>query len=144
MAETGDKPLVEGKVLIARALRQKCPVCGRGAQFKSHFRMNPACSGCGSVFWRDPGEGLGAMYLDYVVAFGIFLVCWPILFLTTNLSDLVQFFLLSAVSIASVLICYPVTRSFWTVLVYLSGGIEQPPARPVGVPRRALHLRQKM
>jgi len=68
------------------------------------------------------------MYLDYAVAFGIFVVCWPMVFLTTNLSDLKQIFLLSAVSVASVLICYPVTRSFWTVLVFISGGIEQPPA----------------
>ena len=66
--------------------------------------MNPTCSHCRVVFWKDPGEGLGAMYLDYVVAFGIFLVLWPTLVLTTNLSDLAQFFLLSAVSVAAVLI----------------------------------------
>jgi uncharacterized protein (DUF983 family) len=118
----------DGKTLIARALRQRCPVCGQGAIFRTHFRMNPTCSHCRVVFWKDPGETLGAMYLDYAVAFGIFVICWPLLFLTTNLSDLTQFFLLSAVSVGSVLICYPVTRSFWTVLVFISGGIDEPPA----------------
>lgn len=90
------------------------------------------------MFWKDPGEGLGAMYLDYVVAFGTFLVGWLILYLTIDLSDLVLFFLLGGVSVISVLICYPVTRSFWTVLVYISGGIEQPPGGPVGVGGRKL------
>jgi|SRR5580693_5306018 uncharacterized protein (DUF983 family) len=134
----------DGKILIARAIRQKCPVCGGGAQFESHFRMNRACSSCGSVFWKDPGEGLGAMYLDYAVAFGVFLVGWLPLSFTMNLSDMAQFLILSVISVAAILICYPVTRSFWTVLVYISGGIDQPPARPVGLPTRRPRLPHQM
>ena len=114
--------------MIARAVRQRCPVCGRGALFQSHFRMNRACPNCGVVFWKDPGEGLGAMYLDYAVAFGTFFVAWLLVAWALNLSDLVQFVLLGAVAVTGVLICYPLTRSFWTLLVYISGGIEEPPS----------------
>lgn len=78
------------------------------------------------VFWADPGESLGAMYLDYAVATVAFVTCWVILAYTTTLTDFVQWTIISAVAVASVLICYPVTRSAWTVLVYISGGLERP------------------
>jgi len=118
-------------VLIKCALNCRCPVCRNGAIFKSHFKMNRECPRCHVVFWKDPGETLGAMYLDFAVAAGSFLVCWAILALTTHLSDAVEMFILSAVACGSVLLCYPLTRSAWTVLVYLSGGIERPRLRTI-------------
>lgn len=71
------------------------------------------------------------MYLDFAVASGSFLVCWAMLAFTTRLSDAVQIFLLSTIAASSVLLCYPLTRSAWTVLVYLSGGIERPRLRKI-------------
>lgn len=123
--------------LIKRALNCECPVCGRGAIFRSHFTMNRECPRCQAVFWKDPGESLGAMYLDYAVASSAFLAAWAILALTTNLSDSVLVFILCTVAAGAVLLCYPLTRSAWTVLVYLSGGIERPPLRAIGGGKRA-------
>jgi len=71
------------------------------------------------------------MYLDFAVAAGAFLVCWAILAFTTHLSDAAEIFVLCAVACGSVLLCYPLTRSAWTVLVYLSGGIERPQLRAI-------------
>jgi hypothetical protein len=93
--------------------------------------MNRECPRCHVVFWKDPGETLGAMYLDFAVASGSFLIVWAILALTTNLSDTVQMLLLSVVAAGSVLLFYPLTRSAWTMLVYLSGGIERPRLRTI-------------
>ncbi len=93
--------------------------------------MNRECPNCHSVFWKDPGESLGAMYLDYAVAAGAFLISWLALDLTTKLSDLALFLILGAIAGGSVLVFYPLSRSFWTVLVYLSGGIERPEIRVV-------------
>jgi uncharacterized protein (DUF983 family) len=118
-------------MLIGRALTRKCPVCGRGDIFATHFRMNRSCSSCGVIFWKDPGESLGAMYVDYAVATVAFLITWFILDLTTHLSDPVQVAIVGAVAVASILICYPISRSIWTVLVYLSGGIEKPKMRAI-------------
>ncbi|HEY6419001.1 MAG TPA: DUF983 domain-containing protein [Candidatus Binataceae bacterium] len=120
-----------GRTLIARAIARKCPVCGRGAIFRSHFRMNRSCSNCHVVFWKDPGESLGAMYLDYAVATGAFLVCWAILSFGTNLSDLAQMVILCTIAVAAVFVFFPFTRSAWTVLIYLSGGIERPRMRAI-------------
>ena len=106
-------------------------MCGSGAIFSSHFRMNRTCPACGVTFWVDPGEGLGAMYLDYAVATAVFIVAWFILAWMTSLSDVALWIVISILSVASVLIFYPITRSFWTVLVYISGGIERPQLKVV-------------
>jgi uncharacterized protein (DUF983 family) len=116
---------------MKRALNCQCPVCGRGAIFRSHFKMNRECPRCHVVFWKDPGESLGAMYLDYAVASCAFLVCWMFLAFATRVSDTVQIFILCTIAAGSVLLCYPLTRSAWTVLVYLSGGIERPQLRAI-------------
>jgi uncharacterized protein (DUF983 family) len=118
-------------MLIRRALTRRCPVCGRGEIFESHFRMNRSCPSCGVIFWKDPGESLGAMYVDYAVATVAFLIAWLVLDFTTHLSDPVQVAIVSAVAVASILIFYPISRSVWTVLVYLSGGIEKPRIRAI-------------
>jgi len=117
--------------LIRRALKQRCPVCGSGEIFKSHFRMNKTCPVCQVTFWKDPGESLGAMYLDYAVAVGLFVAIWIVLSFATNMSEFWQFVLLATVTSISIPLFYPLTRSFWTVLVYISGGIDRPPIRVV-------------
>lgn len=118
-------------VLIRRALGRLCPVCGRGEIFSSHFHMNRTCPRCHVVFWKDPGESLGAMYLDYAVATIAFLVTWAVLAYATRVTDNQQIAILGLVGAASVVACYPWTRSAWTVLVYLSGGIERPRMRAI-------------
>ena len=123
--------LPAASVLIRRAIFLKCPVCGRGGIFRTHFRMNRECPSCHVVFWKDPGESLGAMYLDYAFASAVFLVTWLLLAWLTSLSDAAQIAIVGAISVASVLIFYPLSRSAWTVLVYISGGIERPRLRTI-------------
>jgi len=64
-------------------------------------------------------QGNSRTKLSYSVAFA------------THVSDTVQILILCTVACGSVLICYPLTRSAWTVLVYLSGGIERPHLRAI-------------
>lgn len=92
--------------------------------------MNRSCASCGVIFWKDPGESLGAMYVDYAIATVAFLLAWLVLDFT-HLSDPQQVVIVSIVAVASILIFYPISRSIWTVLVYLSGGIEKPKMRAI-------------
>jgi len=93
--------------------------------------MNRSCPSCHVIFWKDPGESLGAMYVDYAVATVAFLVAWLILDFTTHFSDPVQVAIVGAVAVACILIFYPISRSVWTLLVYISGGIEKPKIRAI-------------
>jgi uncharacterized protein (DUF983 family) len=122
---------IDGKTLLLRALRRRCPVCGQGAMFSSHFKINSTCPVCHVTFWRDPGEVLGAMYFDWGAAMITFLVLWAVFAWFTNVSEIAQFVILSIAAVAAVIAFYPWSRSLWTVLVYLSGGIERPPLRVI-------------
>jgi uncharacterized protein (DUF983 family) len=130
-------PKISVGELVRRALACRCPLCGRGALFRSHFTMNRECPNCHAVFWKDPGESLGAMYVDYAVASAAFLLSWLLLELTLNLSNLAEILILGAIAAGSVLVFYPLSRSFWTLLVYASGGIDRPPIQLVRGGKRA-------
>src|SRR5271163_3529964 len=54
--------------LLRRALTRRCPVCGRGRMFKSYFAMNERCPSCEAIFWKNEGEWMGPMVMDYTAA----------------------------------------------------------------------------
>ena len=99
--------------------------------FSSHFKMNRECPSCHVVFWKDQGESLGAMYVDYAIAFSFFLIAWALLAYFTNWSETAQLVILSMVVAGSVFLFYPLSRSLWTLLIYISGGIEGPRIRVI-------------
>ena len=99
--------------------------------------MNHECPNCHVVFWKDPGESLGAMYVDYAFGFGAFIVAWIALAVLTNLSEKIQIAILCIEAVGSVLVFYPLSRSLWTLLVFVSGGIERPKMRAIGGGRKS-------
>lgn len=52
-------------VLIARALRLRCPRCGEGTMFRGLFSMQPVCQSCGLQYEREGGYFLGSIYVNY-------------------------------------------------------------------------------
>ena len=72
--------------LFGRALRLRCPNCGKGKPFVSWFRMRSQCEVCGLPFERgEEGYQVGsymfsivAAELVFAVAFlGIVVLTWP-------------------------------------------------------------------
>jgi uncharacterized protein (DUF983 family) len=63
--------------LIHRALRRRCPCCGRGRLFKSFYTLNTACSDCEHNFDEADGSTWFFMYLSSGAVIG---VCFLILF----------------------------------------------------------------
>ncbi|HEV2490385.1 MAG TPA: DUF983 domain-containing protein [Candidatus Acidoferrales bacterium] len=63
-------------------MRFRCPKCGEGRVFSSFFRMRDECPVCGLSFCPESGYYVGAMYFDYILSAGIFLVAYvPSLFM---------------------------------------------------------------
>ena len=58
----------------ARALRLRCPRCGRAPLFRGWFAMNTVCAVCDLRFERAPGYWIGAIYVNYGVTVGIAVV----------------------------------------------------------------------
>jgi uncharacterized protein (DUF983 family) len=115
--------------LIARAIALRCPKCGVGQIFDSRFRMRATCPVCGVVFWKSAGEWLGPGIVDYSVATGSGLVAWAVSVLlgASAIAQLV-FASLAALIIAAALSRW--SRSFWTLLLYISGDLSETPDPP--------------
>jgi uncharacterized protein (DUF983 family) len=111
--------------LLRRAMFRRCPVCGKGAMFRSYFAMNEHCSTCGAVFWKNEGEWMGPMVMDYTAAGAAALLSW----LVTSwydLSGLAQFLIPVGATIIVGLAAIPWSRSLWTVFLYLTKEMGTP------------------
>jgi uncharacterized protein (DUF983 family) len=116
--------LSSGWTLIGRALALRCPRCGVGPIFGSRFRMRISCPECGVVFWKSEGEWLGPGVIDYSIASTSGLVAWTLLVLA-GVSAVAQ---LIFASVAALLIAAALSRwsrSFWTLLLYISGDLTE-------------------
>jgi uncharacterized protein (DUF983 family) len=56
--------------VLLRALRLRCPACGRGRVFRRGFERAPDCGSCGRRLDRDEGHWLGGSEIHMVLAFG--------------------------------------------------------------------------
>ena len=118
-----------GWLLIWRALAKKCPICGRGRIFKSYFSMNSACPACNSVFWKNEGEWIGPMVIDYTVAVGGALLSWAAL-VFFSFSETLQIIIPAMVAVGGGIGVVPWSRSFWTLFLYITGEMIAADAKP--------------
>jgi uncharacterized protein (DUF983 family) len=118
---------IAGGNLVWRALKLRCPACGRGHIF-ARFRMNQRCAACGAVFWKNEGEWLGPAVVDYSAATGAALVIWAIV-VFAGASATVQLVCAGAAAIVAAIAFSRWSRSFWTLLLYISGEMDDAPRR---------------
>jgi uncharacterized protein (DUF983 family) len=52
-------------MMLTGVLKNRCPVCSKGAVFSGFVAMNRACPSCGVVFEKEPGFFLGASIAAY-------------------------------------------------------------------------------
>lgn len=69
MTATAPPLLPRKRVMFARALRRRCPVCGSGPLFTGWFRMKDHCPSCGLRTRRgEDGYTLGALWFNLFLA----------------------------------------------------------------------------
>jgi uncharacterized protein (DUF983 family) len=56
------------RVLVARSLQRRCPMCGYDKIFKNWFTLHDSCPRCGYHFARESGYFLGSYPLNLVAA----------------------------------------------------------------------------
>jgi uncharacterized protein (DUF983 family) len=99
--------------LIGRALRLRCPACGRAKLFRNWISMNDPCPECGRKFDRAPGYLLGAIYFNYGVTALLVVVCYFSLFLTGTLTARQLLWTLTAFSVLFPLWFFRYARALW-------------------------------
>jgi uncharacterized protein (DUF983 family) len=100
-------------VLLGRALRLRCPLCGGGRLFRNWILMHERCPHCGVKFEREPGFFLGSIYINYGLTALLVAIAYPLL----SFNNLAPKGLLLAGSLAFVvifpLLLFPWARSLW-------------------------------
>jgi uncharacterized protein (DUF983 family) len=100
-------------VLIARALRLRCPACGRGKIFRGWFTMHDACPECQRTFQRGPGYFLGSIYFNYGITALIVIVVYFACFFSEALTDQQLFYLTVSIGVLFPLWFFRYARALW-------------------------------
>ena len=114
--------------LFARALRLRCPHCGRGALLRTWFTLEPRCAACALSFERDEREDywLGAYLLNFIATGVLFALLVLIVLLATWPDP--AWSLLTWLGVAQMIVTpivfYPFSKALW-----LAGDlVVRPPA----------------
>ena len=109
-AESRSQPVL---LLWWRAVRLRCPACGRAPIFRGWFAMHEMCSACGRPFARDPGYLLGSIYFNYGVTALVVVAMYFTMFFRDWFSDGQRLVILSAFAVVFPLWFFRYARAFW-------------------------------
>jgi uncharacterized protein (DUF983 family) len=102
--------------LVGRALRLRCPACGRGRLFRKELLMHPRCQGCGFRFEREPGYWLGSIYVNYGLTALIVTVAYFALFFSELFESNHILWLLTAFCVLFPLWFFRYARAIWVAV----------------------------
>jgi uncharacterized protein (DUF983 family) len=102
--------------LVGRALRLRCPACGRGRLFRKGLLMHPQCLSCGFRFEREPGYWLGSIYVNYGLTALIVTVGYFALFFSELLEPNHILWLLTAFCVLFPLWFFRYARAIWVAV----------------------------
>lgn len=111
----------EAALLFLRALRLRCPRCGKGRLFRRGYTMEEHCAVCGWRFEREEGYWTGAMAVNLVVA-ELIVTALAVPFsayLALTHQSLVPLVFLLPVPILLPLLLYWHSKSLWMAIDFL-------------------------
>src|SRR5206468_186624 len=116
----GSFGLARVRRILGRALRLRCPRCGRSPLYARWFRMHERCAACGLRYECEQGYFVGAIYINYavtiVVAAGTVLAADALLGLTLAQQLAVGTALAALIPVAF----FRYARSLWLSVGYLA------------------------
>lgn len=103
--------------VLARAVRLRCPHCGRGRALASWKQLRDRCSVCGLRFHRGDAEyySSGSVFMNLAIAEGLFAIGFVAILLVTwpNVPwDALTYGSMAAMVALPVLL-YPVSKVLW-------------------------------
>jgi uncharacterized protein (DUF983 family) len=111
-----------GTVAVVRGLRKRCPRCGERRIFDGWFALRTLCPRCSLRFEEEQGGFLGAMTLNYVVAFGVWIVALAAVLVVTAPDVPVGGLLVMSVVVLGLvpLWSYPRSKTVWAAIEWLA------------------------
>ena len=111
--------------IVGRALRLRCPRCGRSPLYARYFRMHERCAACGLRYEREQGFFVGAIYINYAVTVAVAVGVVLGLDWTVGLTLAQQLAIGVGLGVVVPLAFFRHARSLWLVMNYLVAMGEQ-------------------
>ena len=99
--------------ILARAIRLRCPACGRGRVFRNWFQTHEHCASCGIKFNREAGFFLGSIYFNYGLTALVLAVAYPVLLFRYRLDEQLLLFGSLTFAVLFPILFFPFSRSLW-------------------------------
>jgi uncharacterized protein (DUF983 family) len=96
-----------------RALRLRCPACGKSPIFRGWFAMHEHCANCGRRFNRGPGYLLGSIYFNYGLTAILVIVLYFVMFFNNWLTDTQRLVMISACAAVFATWFFRYARALW-------------------------------
>jgi uncharacterized protein (DUF983 family) len=103
----------EARKILMRGFRLRCPACGRGALYKSAFKMWEQCPSCGLVYGREQGYFVGAIYINVMATEALILFVYLVSVFTGFVNNSAIYVVLIGMAVALPLIFSRYSRSLW-------------------------------
>jgi uncharacterized protein (DUF983 family) len=100
-------------ILLGRALRLRCSLCGRGKLFRAWLLMNRQCPHCGVTFEREPGFFLGSIYINYGLTALVVAIAYPLLLFNGIVKETPLLIGAVAFTVLFPIFVFPWARSIW-------------------------------
>jgi uncharacterized protein (DUF983 family) len=108
---------------LRRGARLRCPCCGFGPLFRTAFTMNDRCSACEERFEREPGQWLGAIYINLGVTEALAVSGFLLTNALTGLSIEQHLVIWMPVAALLPLLFFRFAKGVWTSIIFLGEGL---------------------
>jgi uncharacterized protein (DUF983 family) len=115
--------------VLARALRLRCPRCGRARLFSGWFAMDDPCPACGLRYEREQGYFVGAIYVNYALTTAVTLGTVLGLDALVGLTLMAQLGLGVALGALVPFLFFRYSRSLWLAIDFLVSRVDTRRAR---------------
>lgn len=99
--------------LLARGLRQRCPVCGKGKIFKGWLKTYERCPVCHFTYEREPGYYTGAIAANLILTEVVIVAVAVPVAASQAVSIPVMVLLGATLPVFLPFLCYRPTKSLW-------------------------------
>jgi uncharacterized protein (DUF983 family) len=110
---------------VVRAVRLRCPRCGRTPLYSGIFAMRERCDACGFRYEREQGYFVGAIYVNYAVTTVITVGTVLVLDWTIGLTLTQQLVIGVGLALLVPVVFFRYARSLWLGLDFLITSADQ-------------------
>jgi uncharacterized protein (DUF983 family) len=110
---------------LVRAVRLRCPRCGRTPLYAGVFAMRERCAACGFRYEREQGYFVGAIYVNYAVTAAVAIGTVLALDWTLGLSLTQQLVVGVVLALLVPVVFFRYARSLWLGLDFLITSADQ-------------------